>query len=378
MNLNTIKDKGHLFFQFLLGKLELKNAIRLGIAATLSFYIGLKFAKWTERPDVLANGLWCVVATVVVLQASLGGTYKAILNRLSGVCIGSILGALFATVLGTWELSLGLAMAATILVCSFFNLKESYRIASLSVAAVMIPWGLHPLISPWTFAFFRSVDTLMGLTVAVLIAYVIWPSQAVNKVHQNMDKILNLLEQLYQETLLSSDRKENQEDKVLGLINEIDDLFVQSRLMLDEAKMEVFIHSTNLPIWRELLNSLENLFYAINNLPSVFTSHLQTMFDAEMKREVDDLMKRVDEAFHILVKRVKDPHLPVSLQVISTAESKLDAQMIRFRETYRTRKFDLKDVEKYFVFFYNLKLMINELIQFNQLLDLTYVDSVRD
>ncbi len=80
-------------------RINFKIAVRTGVSASIGLLLGSQFSRLTERPDNLSNGLWCVVSAIVVLQAQIGGTYKAAWNRFFGVTIGALIGAFVTTFL---------------------------------------------------------------------------------------------------------------------------------------------------------------------------------------------------------------------------------------------------------------------------------------
>lgn len=353
-------------------KIEFKNAIKMAIAALVSLYLGLEFTVWVKRPDPLVSGLWCVVTAMVVLQANLGGTYKAILNRFLGVLTGSLSGAFFASLLGIHEMGIGLAIFSTIVICSALSLQESYRIASLSVAAVMIPWGLHPVISPWTFATFRFLDTCIGLLVAVTIAHMIWPSEAIAKLRSNMVNTLTSLNQLYEAIFFFKDVEEK-EKRIQSLITETHALFIQNHSILEESKLESLTPSS-LALWTEILEELENLFKALSSLKDIWNQKLQLIFDAALNQHVQDVIKQIHHALEELaIKLQGEEPLKFEVTYMLNSQDQLNTQLVRFRETRATRKFSFYDLEKYFVFFYTLKSIINYLVHLDHLIDALHV-----
>lgn len=60
------------------------------IIAILSLYLSYGLSALIEYPDYLLADLWCVMAAVIVLQASIGKNYKAVCLHFIGVLIGSI------------------------------------------------------------------------------------------------------------------------------------------------------------------------------------------------------------------------------------------------------------------------------------------------
>lgn len=349
--------------------LDLKTAIKTGIAATASLYIGLFLSDRIVRPDPLIGGLWCVVTAIITLQTNLGGTYRAVWNRFLGVVIGSIIGAAVASFAGAHGVFLGLAIAATIMICSILNLTDSYRIACLSVAVIIVPWGLHPEISPWIFAFFRFLDTCAGLGIAIFIAHSIWPSQALDKLRINIATNLSVLRELYESVLFPSRSSQIQSKVLTDLLHEIDQLFIQNHLMLDESKLELFRRKEEWVLWTDLLASLENLLDSVYAIHQVFGQDVEDLADEELKNQIFDLAHQVDWIFKQTTARLSGLKNHEDLQPLELAQNKLNEQLLRFRNTRRTKQYSFDIVENYFVFIYSLKSLAKELIHFNQTLD---------
>lgn len=353
--------------------LDLKTAVKMGIAATVSLYVGLQLSDWIVRPDAIIGGLWCVVTTIVALQTNIGGTYQAVWNRFLGVCVGSITGALFAFLFGAEEFFLGVAIACTVMICSVFNLKDSYRIACLSVAVIIVPWGLHPEISPWVFAFFRFLDTCAGLGLAIFIALSVWPSQALDKLELNMVTHLSVLKHLYRSILESDSHDSAHARSIQSLILEIDQLFKQNQAMLEESKLELWGENERWHAWANLVASLENMLDSILALRPVFGKEVEELIDLGLKQQLGDFMECIDDLFNQLITKLSHLPTPIHLQALQLSMLQLDEQLIRFRNTHTTREYSFNVVESYFVFIYNLKSLAKELMHFSQILEAVFL-----
>jgi uncharacterized membrane protein YccC len=184
-------------FRLWLERIDWKMAIRSGIAGMVAFTLGTYITHYLDRPDRLASGLWTTLTAIIVLQAYLGSTYKASWNRFLGVLIGSVMGALFTEYLGPGPWQLGLCVFATVIVCALIALPESYRVASVSAAVVMVLWSFNQELSPWIFGFYRFMDTCIGIALAVIVAHTIFPEKAVDKLRKDVADTIRKLNQLY-------------------------------------------------------------------------------------------------------------------------------------------------------------------------------------
>jgi hypothetical protein len=58
---------------------------KIALTAIISFYLCAELDFYVKHPETVIGGLWCVIASIIVFQPNLGGTYKAIWNRFLGV-----------------------------------------------------------------------------------------------------------------------------------------------------------------------------------------------------------------------------------------------------------------------------------------------------
>jgi uncharacterized membrane protein YgaE (UPF0421/DUF939 family) len=195
------------FFLLWLNQIEWKIAIKTGLTASLSLTVALTFNHLLKRPDSLISGLWTVLSSIVVIQAYLESTYNAAWARFLGVFVGSCLGGIFTSIFGaSHAFTLGISIFFTIVACSMINLKESFRIACLSVAVVNVLWGLNPNVSPWVFAFFRFIDSCIGIFIAIIISHILWPFQAMKNMRKIFAETLSSMNQTYMLVLKQSEQ----------------------------------------------------------------------------------------------------------------------------------------------------------------------------
>lgn len=342
--------------------MDVKIAIKIGVVAVLSWIFGQWFTHVGGRPASLLSGLWCVVAAIVVVQDHLGGTYKVAFARFTGIAIGSLMGGLSTQILGATPLALGVAVALTVLLCSLLNLKESYRIASLSVAVVMVSWQFNPLASPWTLSFYRFLDSVAGIFIALAIAHLLWPLKATYIMRLNVAKTLEKLSQLYRLSIsLNPLEEDRSEDSLRPLAMEIEQLLIENQKYFEEAKIELMTKMSSVETWGFLLDDLQSIFDAILSLRQVYTKSVYGIFDQSLINQLEDLIRETEKAFHRISLSLVGQQLPEKKVNLNESLEKLENELIRFREGHSTRQFSWPDVQNFFVFFYSLKAVAEEL-----------------
>ncbi len=139
---------------------HLPRALKIGIAGVVALYA----ANLLKLPQAY----WAAISAFVVMGADVGATFKASWTRLIGTAIGAVAGALFVQLWGSHLWAFGLAATVTALLCTLLNLEQSYRLACVTVAIVML---IHSAgLSPWRLALWRFLEVAVGIVVALVIA----------------------------------------------------------------------------------------------------------------------------------------------------------------------------------------------------------------
>ena len=358
-----------------LSRVEWKAAIKTGLAAGMSLFLAFILTQWLQRPDIIVSGLWATLAALVVQQTHLGRTYQTAWLRLLGVFLGCFMGGLFTTFLGSNPLSLTLSIFLTTVLCSIFYIKDSTRIACLSVAAVMVLWGLKSQVSPWTFAFYRFIDSCLGVTVAVIIAHTLWPAKVSAKIGSSVAGTFRALDKLY---LLGAKLKPLVDGEVqqFRLQNQnIVELLWKNRQILEDSKLELLTKFSSLDDWKLLYYHLDITYERINALRRVTKEQLTQLIDHDLQIYSDHLIQETHAAFELLASAMDKGCAPPELGSLERSNEQLTKDLLRLRNDRPTRSFDLEAVEGFYVFFYSLRSVAEELIKIRKhLVDLQSSD----
>jgi len=115
----------------------------------------------------LPQAYWAAISALVVMGADVGETFKASRDRLSGTAIGAVTGGIFAFFGRRHLLWFALAVCATALLCEALKLKQSLRLAGVTVAVIMLT-GDSP--SPVPTMIHRFLEVSLGIVVALVIS----------------------------------------------------------------------------------------------------------------------------------------------------------------------------------------------------------------
>ena len=152
------------------------HSIRTAIAATVSLAVARLFG--------LPEAYWAAIATLVVMQSTLGATLLISIERVVATALGALIGALVASyftenllVFATAVFVLGLLSAA------FRMEKTAYRYAGVTLAIIVLIPRPH---AAWIVALHRFFEVSVGILVALALAAV-WPEHQPKSIRQNAE-----------------------------------------------------------------------------------------------------------------------------------------------------------------------------------------------
>lgn len=152
------------------------HSIRTAIAATVSLAVARLFG--------LPEAYWAAIATLVVMQSTLGATLLISIERIAATALGALAGALLASYFTGNLLLFAAAVFVLGLVCAAFRMEKSaYRYASVTLAIiVLIPRSN----AAWIVALHCFVEVSVGILVALVLA-AIWPEHQVESFRKSAE-----------------------------------------------------------------------------------------------------------------------------------------------------------------------------------------------
>ncbi|MGA2511381.1 MAG: FUSC family protein [Candidatus Acidiferrales bacterium] len=143
---------------------ELIHAARTTVAAVASLLIARMFR--------LPEAYWTAIATMIVMQSTLGAAWAVSKDRFAGTALGAAAGGLLATYAGQNVAAFGAGLFALGVLCAILRIERSaYRYAGITLVVVMLIARTQPA---WIVAIHRFVEISVGLAVGLVVTAV-WP-----------------------------------------------------------------------------------------------------------------------------------------------------------------------------------------------------------
>jgi len=143
-----------------------KHAAKTALSAALTWWLALRLG--------LRDGYWGGITAIIVLQSNVGATVTASRDRLLGTLIGALFGCAFS-LFGALPWNFALAVLFAIVACHLLGLRNSARLAGVTICIVML---VPKLGSRWPLALDRVSEVFLGIVVALAITVLVLPDRA--------------------------------------------------------------------------------------------------------------------------------------------------------------------------------------------------------
>jgi uncharacterized membrane protein YccC len=302
--------------------LALKTAMAAGICYWLAALAGLQ------------DGYWGSISAIIVLQSNVGSTVTASRDRLIGTLIGAGFGAVFS-LLGTELWIYLLAVVSAMVACSLLGLKNSSRLAAVTVTILML---VHRTGSNWTLPLHRVIEVLLGIVIALAVSTLVLPSRARMRLRDGLSQEYLLIGALFDAVMASLTTHQGD---LSSLRRQVEFASAANTQLLDAARNEPAAGPASLEglsLLHQFARSLENQLHALELAvgPAVENSDGPSSpgYIAQLQPELDHLAAEMHRQFSTLARLIHlwrfddDPETASALDIFLSA---LDTKMAAIR-----------------------------------------------
>ena len=297
------------------------HAAKTALAAALCWWLALRFG--------LHDGYWGSISAIIVLQSNVGSTVNASRDRLLGTLIGALFGFAFS-MFGAVPWNYILAVLAAIIVCGLLGLRNSSRLAGVTITIIML---VHKEGSLWGLAVDRVLEVVLGIVVALAVTTLVLPDRARLRLRDGLAQEFLLLGGFFEAIL------EGFRGTTSGNLSALRD-DVQARLRKNNQLLE---HARNEPSggqgWQEGLSMLSqfgrSLFDALLALQFSVEGSREDRFALQLEPELGKLAVDIRSGFNHVAGRIHSWRFDVSPQGMNLEQdiAELEARMDTVRHT---------------------------------------------
>lgn len=323
------------------GKVSSKLAIATTLAAVVAQLLNLEYP------------FYAAIAPAIVMGATRSSTLEAGVNRVKGTIVGTLVGAAFASTLGSNSWSLLFAVMASIFICHLLQLADVYRLAGYVPAIVILSHSSQP----WLYAGERFVETCLGITAAIVVDDFLLPAKAAENLRKNIHQMLLQLCKFYQLVFECYITGEYRRKAVMDAKTPIIQSLRTAEKLWQEAKREqpgkLWVDETWEFLLRRTWEHVLTMDYAAD-------SNQRDTFWQGIEPELNDLSEAIVQSFQQLAEAVATqnsrPQLPDLDAALSNAIQRLDQLQGQGDACYHPA-----ELRRFFSFFYSMEEIVKKL-----------------
>jgi uncharacterized membrane protein YgaE (UPF0421/DUF939 family) len=137
-------------------QLSLRAAVAAGLSILVAQLLGLQYP------------LYAMISAVIVTDLEASKTRKLGLPRLIGTVLGGTLGAAICTLLHPGVLAVSIGILLAMFLSSLMEQRDAAKVAGYVSAIVLLDHNADP----WIYSFHRTLETLLGIGVALVVSFV--------------------------------------------------------------------------------------------------------------------------------------------------------------------------------------------------------------
>jgi len=321
-----------------------RAAIRLALRTMLAGLITFTLAHLLELPQ----GYWAVLTSVIVMQASVGGSLKAGLDRMLGTVAGAIWGVSVTLAIPHHDtLTLGLTLAVTLTPLALVAaLKSNYRVAPVTAIIVLLSTtGVQ--LGPVRYAIDRVLEIGLGCLVGFAVSLLVLPARAHGLLAEAAEEVIlalrDLLELLLQETTRSPDGT-----ALAATHLRLSQALSHVEGLVDEVKRERANRLTDTPDAEPFARNLRRLRHDLTAIGRTVTEPLPQPARQYLEEAMGDLRLAISDYLVGSAASIRGRRVPPSLESVDKALLAFRDSMDRLRQSGTLRDLGIDEVEQVF------------------------------
>ena len=140
------------------------TALQLSLRAAVATGMAVAIAQWLELPFPI----YAVLAAVIVMDLSPSKTREFAVQRLVGTVLGAVVGVIFSYSQYEGPIAVTISILAAMMLSYAVGLYPAAKLAGYVCGIVVLAHSDHA----WWYAFYRVIETFLGIAMAVLVSLI--------------------------------------------------------------------------------------------------------------------------------------------------------------------------------------------------------------
>ena len=215
----------------------------------------------------LEYSFYAAIAAVISMGNSVTNSFRTGKNRMLGTLVGAGIGFLCACILPGNAILCGIGIMIVIYICNLLKWSKSASIACIVFMAIMVNLNGK---NPFFYSINRILDTFIGITVAVLVNYLICPPNYINAMKKNCGSIVEKIDKLIEKGIAT-----------------IEDLELETlEKKINSLQKQISLHEDEFRFSKKSFNKIDNIKDTLG-LDNIIMDHLKVIKNLKNKSDLN-------------------------------------------------------------------------------------------
>lgn len=245
-----------------IGMRTIKTSIAVTISISLAYLFGLN------------SPFFVGIAAIIAMQGNLVDSYRMGRNRILGTILGAAVGLLGSFISIGNPLVIGLGTIIVIYLCNKLGWSKSITIATVVFISIIMNVERGQELS---YSLNRVLDTLVGIIVAVIVNFVIFPPLTKDKIYNESLKIVGIFSQALK-TIIVKEEPEKKKEHLTEIEEKLEIINKEYPIFMKEMNIKLYrreLVDVNLEHSRVLLKRLYNHIKLLAEMGSDYKINLE-------------------------------------------------------------------------------------------------------
>ncbi|MGV8145393.1 MAG: FUSC family protein [Alkaliphilus sp.] len=319
------------------------RTIKTGLAVSLSMLIANILS--------IESSFIIIVTAFITIRPSIADSWKIGVNRILGTFIGAFVGVVFLMIYPANFLLAGIGVIIVIWIINRLGWKEAVTIGGIVFTSIY----LYAEGNFFYHALNRLLATIIGITIAVVINYFVYPPDYVEKATTKMAGAMrdiwathiNLLERILDEDCKLENLEQEEIYKIEEELNEAEELL---KLQADEEKVRIY-NDNNYKEKQIILKMIKKTTQYLHNIYAMLQDDIDEKTIGQYREDLGNIKKALQEHKDIETKLLYNKKAANFLKEMEDV-SKIKNR-IKFEKNEKTHS--TEDIVRMFVWMYNLE-----------------------
>ena len=333
---------------------SLRQGIKTGLAGAITYAI---YIGWH-----LPQGYWAVFTALVVIQVTMGASWKPALYRTIGSTAGAVAAMLLFIVIGPGTVRVGIMLFVLATLFGFLTvLHPSFSAAGFTAAIVLVLGRIEG--SALEVGWLRVLYTVLGSVVAFAVGALIWPVRAREGLRNKIASILDGAGALYHAVTTAALHGIDNELQVRDLDRQLHDLRRGITQQMDEARNELAFTRFNQDAYQQFVQAADQLRRRLTAMAEDSSLFVHAQVEPGLLPSLPALAERTAQTFGALAAAIRKKETPPNSADLDAAVLALDADLAELRQQRATAPFALDRMLPFWALVFNLREVAQDLKQ---------------